>query len=344
MTVDVLEEVKDLQQQKLTMRYAFVAAPGMLWASCDFKAQEARNVAAVCGDPNMAKIYILEKAYLEGSIPKPLDPNGVAYEDPNTDIHIIAASNINAEVKRLLRDEPWNCDHNKSALVAKIRKLGKIYNFGLIYLATARTLSEQTGTSLEEAQKNLEAYFAYPDGFWKLGLWLKVQAAMGSERRWTRTIAGDFLFCNEANAKGVDASNAAQRKAVNAQIQGLSSTQTKLALIKCQPKFDALNFKYRTALNGREGRILAPVHDEINAVIPGNCPIIQKLDDKGYTVYIAPKLKDLDDNDPEQALAKEYGMALENSMVEGQQYTFDRYLNTEIPAGAEIAIHKYWKH
>lgn len=122
----------------------------------------------------------------------------------------------------------------------------------------------------------------------------------------------------------------------------MSSTQTKLALIKCQQKFDQLNFKYRgDVLKGREGRILAPVHDEINCTIPGDCRVIHTIDSDGYLVY---KSLELDPNIAEEALALEYGEALRSSMVEAQQYTFDRFLQTEIPAGADISIHKYWKH
>lgn len=185
-----------IEREQITLRHAFVSSPGYLWASSDYQQQEGTNVAAVCGDPNMGKIFKLKKAYEDKLIPKPKDPNGNEYTDPNTCIHIIAASNISSEVKRLLKDEPWLCNAEASSVVKKYRKLGKIYNFGLIYLATARTLAEQTGTTLEEAEKNLEAYFSYPDGFWKLGIWLKSQAAVGCERRWIRTVVNDFLFVN----------------------------------------------------------------------------------------------------------------------------------------------------
>lgn len=339
--MDVVTEVNSINQQRTNLREAFVAPTGSLIASCDFSSQELRNVAAACGDKNLAAAYILEKQYELNLIPKPLDPNGVVYKDPKTELHILAASNINAEVKRLLKEEPWNCNAGASSVVKKFRKLGKIYNFGLIYLATARTLAEQTGTTVEEAQQNLENYFAYPDGFWKLGNWLKVQATLAAERRWVKTAVGDCLFCNEANAKGVDASSAAQRKGVNGLVQGMSSTQTKISLIKCQAKFDQLNFKYRGAvLNGREGRIIAPVHDEIDSIIPGDCELVRAIDEDGYIYYKSV----FDENIDEHALALEYGEALRSSMVEAQQYTFDRFLETEIPAGADISIHKYWKH
>ncbi|MCU0349996.1 MAG: DNA polymerase [Flavobacterium sp.] len=330
-----------LEKQKVNLREAFVAPKGYLFASCDFSSQELRGVAALCGDPNLAAAYKLEKQYQLKEIPKPLDPNGNPYKDPRCDLHILAAANISNEVKRLLNDEPWNCNPDLSSVVKKYRKLGKIYNFGLIYLATAQTLAEQTGTTVEEAQQNLENYFAYPNGFWKLGNWLKTQAAIAAERRWIRTAVGDMLFVHESNAKGADASNAAQRKGVNGAVQGMSSTQTKISLIKCQKKFDILNFKYRGAvLNGREGRIIAPIHDESDCIIPGDCNIEKVIDDDGYIYYKSI----FDENNSEHTLALEYGEALKSSMIEAQQYTFDRFLKTEIPAGADISIHKYWKH
>lgn len=227
-------------------------------------------------------------------------------------------------------------------MVAQYRQLGKILNYALIYLASANTIALQTNSTVEEAQQNIDAYFSYPNGFYGLGNWLKRTAAMASERRWTRTAMGSLLFVNESNAKGLDAGVSSVRKAVNGTIQGLASEQAKLATIKTQKRFDVLNFKYRgEVLRGREGRIVAVVHDELNGVVPGDCEMIPKIDEKKGLISYKPKL-DLDIG--EHALAFEYGEAIRVSMEEAMAETFEIYCQSDIPAGADLAIGKLWIH
>lgn len=329
-----------LLKEKVNMRHCFVAPEGYVWASCDFSAQEHRNAGAVARDKNITAIYKLERDYKLGLIQKPVDLNGKEYDDPRVDPHIMAATSMHPEVKRLVEEEPWNA-HKKHPLIAEFRQKGKILNYCLVYGGQANSIAGQLSCPVEEAQSLIDAYFSEPDGFYGLGAWLKTTAAMAAERRWVRTPLNGMLYVNESNAKGLADQNTVMRKACNSVIQGLGAEQAKLALIRAQKRIDALNFKYRGAvLNGREGRINSIIHDECNGTVPGSCEMVSLPNpEKGLIKYDVK----LDLTDPEHALAFEYGEAIRLSMEEAQQETFD-LLEVDLPAAAELTIGKYWIH
>lgn len=121
----------------------------------------------------------------------------------------------------------------------------------------------------------------------------------------------------------------------------MAAEQSKLSVIKAHKKIEALNIKYRgDVLRGREGRINAVIHDEIDGTLPGDCEMIPIInEEKGLIKYETH----LDLNNPEHALGFEYGEAIRSSMEEAQQYTFD-ILEVELPAASELSISKYWVH
>ncbi len=300
--------------------------------------QEFKNAAAVSGDKNIAEIYKLESSYLSGNLLKPTDPQGKPYDDPRCCPHIQAATLISPEVKRIAKDEPWLAN-KKHPIVANFRQLGKIYNYALIYLATAQTLSLQASKSVEECEADMAAYFSYPDGFYGLHTWLMATAEMAAAQHWVREPMGGMLFCHETNAKGD--SSATRRKGVNGCIQGLSAVQSKLASIYIHKDFARLNKKHSKQLAGREGRIIAPVHDEFVSLIPGDIYMLPVIDPKQPDLITYEPKFDL--TLPEHAMAYEYGRAMKLGMEKAMAETYDK-IGTDIPPGADIDVGKYWIH
>ena len=309
--------------------------------------QEFRNAGALSKDVNIAKIYRLEKEYIDKIRPLPISPlTNLPYEDPACDPHIQAAVPLNADVKRLVLEEPWKAN-KEDIIVGLWRQKGKVMNYRLIYLCSAMSLAPELGVTKEEAQAFIDKYFSYPDGFYGLGTWLESMAITGSELRWIITATGELIFINELNSKGIGDSGAAKRKAVNSPIQGLGATQKKLALARAQKKFTRLNDKYRNIIRGREGVLGGEIHDESLAFIPGECffELIpdEKLNKKyKCSDYYKPKVK-WDENIGEHALALEYGAALKSSMEEGMQETFD-LIGTDIPPGSSVEVAPWWVH
>ena len=257
-----VEEDKEVPE-KVTMRNAFVVdKPGYIFASADFSAQELRAVAALCKDPNIGAVYKLEKEYAEGIRSKPTHPEtGKEYDDPLIDLHIAAAMSLDPEVKRLVLEEPWNAT-TSNPLVKEVRTKAKPLNYGLIYGAGAHTVARQLGCSVEEAQTTIDNYYAAPVGFYKLKEYLDSTAIIGSELRWILLATGEIVQINESNSKGVADANSSARRSCNASVQGMSSTQSKLALIKAYKKFKELDKKYELMLNGRKAELIAIVHDK----------------------------------------------------------------------------------
>ncbi|MBD2201773.1 hypothetical protein H6G33_10480 [Calothrix sp. FACHB-1219] len=320
-------------------------ANGFTVHNCDFSAQEGRIAGALSNDPNIIKIYRLAKDYELGIIPRPLDPNGNPYDDPNADIHLIAASNLHPEVLRLLIEEPWLCSPKINELVKEYRQKGKILNYSLIYLASAESLAEDLKCDVKGAQKAIDDYFSYPNGFYMLGRWLRSNSLAGTERKWIRTFFNSMCFTNDSNAKGLDNKGTVGRKSVNSLVQGAGAVQSKIGFLNIQKAFDKLNSKYKNVVRNREACVLNVIHDEANSLIPGDCHVERVLTpskDNPANNIVTFK-HSFDANIGEHALAMEYGAAMKKGMEDAMQYTFD-LIGSDMPAGSSIEIGKWWIH
>jgi DNA polymerase I-like protein with 3'-5' exonuclease and polymerase domains len=334
--------------QNLTIRHAFVVdKPGMLFATSDFTRQEIKIAMALSSDPNGVAIETLDKEYELGIREKPRHPiTNETYVDPKTDQHIIAGSALNPEVKQLMEEEPWNANKD-NLLVGPWRQKGKILNYRLIYLGSAQSLAPELGVSIEEAQAFIDKYFSFPNGFYGLGEWLQSMAAIGTELRWVITLTGEHIYTCEDNSKGLGDKNTGGRKSVNSCIQGVASTQAKLALIKADVAFKELDKKYEHLLNGRKAEIIGIVHDEIDAVIPGGCTFElvpdQKLNEKYKTDCYYKPTTNFDKTNEEHLMALHYAQVLRESMEAAMQETFD-IIESKVPPGAECKPSLYWQH
>lgn len=336
-----------LVTEKVTMRNAFVVdKPGYVFASADFSAQELRAVAALSKDPNMGKVYKLEKEYLDGTRSKPKHPiTGESYDDPLIDLHICAGMSLNTEVRRLVEEEPWNAN-TSNPLVKEVRNTAKPLNYGLIYGAGAHTVAGQLGSTVEKAQDTIDKYYSPPVGFYGLKEYLDSTAMLGSELRWIQLATGEYIMVNESNSKGIADANSSARRSCNASVQGISATQSKLALIKADKKFEELNKKYELILKGRKAELIAIVHDEIDAVCPGDCSFElvpdNKLNKTDTDCYYKPKAT-FNNELIEHQIAVEYSNTLKECMQEAMKETFD-IVDSNVPALSSVSSSYYWVH
>lgn len=323
-------------KEKVSFRRIFCAPDNMVWVSADFKSQELRIAAAVSGDKNLNSVYELERQYLNNIIALPVDPDGNKYDDPRIDPHIMASKAMSEEVKDLIINKPWEANTNHP-VVKHYRQSGKVLNFRILYGGHANAIAKALAVPVESAEKLIEDYFSYPDGFYGLGNWLKKVGTIGNSQKWVRTPLGGMLFCNESNAKGLTDVNTSIRKACNFVIQGTAAEQCKLALIYVDEVVENLNRKYK--VQSRPGRIVAVVHDEINVIVPGSWGWNKSIAD-GIAKY---KFNAQPSNDPEELMAYEYATEIKEAMERAMRETFN-YCKFPTPAGASVQIGKYWLH
>lgn len=137
----------------------------------------------------------------------------------------------------------------------------------------------------------------------------------------------------ESNAKGLDDDNTVQRKACNTLIQGISAIMTKKAAYYVDEMFDELNYKYSSDLQiGKEGRIVALVHDEIVSYIPGQGKVIDLIQNKDKIWVPQYEYKEIS---YEYAKAQEAGM----------KRAMDELLHPlvpDFPSKAECALGTSW--
>jgi len=328
----------------LTPRYAFQAPEGYVFLSCDFSAIEMRVAAAIARCRKILDLYLLEQKYDRGEIAKPVDPSGNKYSDPQCDIHTCSASILNAEVKRLLKEEPWLANKN-TPLVAEARHQGKILSFEVLFGGSANSISQHIKKTVEETELMLKNYFS-KEGYWELDVAIKSAGNLAKAQGWVRSATGRICFVKEANAKGLEDANTTARKAFNSVIQGTAADINKRALHCISESFEDLNWKLRKHIGDRQGRLVSVVHDECNAVTPGYLQMVVNVDDNNELTYVHNH--DLSTytqiQKDEYEIGQQYGAAIKSAMEIAEQEIFEKFIKSNMPAKAELAISKFWLH
>lgn len=266
---------------KQGMRSVFVAPPGFNVCVSDYASQELRVAAAASGDKGMLAPY-----FLEISCPKKIRPDtGEEYDNPETDLHLVAALGIFPKLMQLPEWERLSEAKKREKNGKNYRAIGKLLNFGVIYGAQATRVQEEVGGELDEAEFIIAGYFAKFSG---LKAWLDTQATLAKYQKWVQDSVGRKYFIAESNAKGSEDENTWVRKACNALIQGTSATMSKRAAWYVLQAYEKLNDYYCTRLNGfNRAELVAVIHDEIVSYVPGDRKLIDiTTDNKGYSKLI----------------------------------------------------------
>ena len=132
-----------------------------------------------------------------------------------------------------------------------LRARAKIVNFGVMYGMGARSLSQQMGIPLTEAQAFITGYFQV---YARVRDYLDGTIEEARARGYVRTLLGRRVYLPEL-ASGHGATRAAaERVAINAPIQGSAADLMKLAMIRVHR---VLKQRLPSA------RLLLQVHDEL---------------------------------------------------------------------------------
>jgi DNA polymerase I len=142
----------------------------------------------------------------------------------------------------------------KTEISSEERRLAKIINYGVIYGMGAQKFSRETGVSVGEAKKFIDAFnnryariFSYMQG---------VETEV-EEKGFVTTVTGRRRYFREIKHLSGHHRAAALRSAVNAPIQGTSADIIKVAMIKLHE-----------LLQNYQTRLLLQVHDELVFEVP----------------------------------------------------------------------------
>lgn len=132
-----------------------------------------------------------------------------------------------------------------------MRRNAKSVNFGIIYGISAFGLSEQIGSTRQEAAKIIEQYF---ETFPGIKEYMSSTIDFAHKNEFVETILGRRRYIRNINSSNAVVRNFAVRNAINAPIQGSAADMIKIAMINIFDKLNSKNMKTRMTMQ---------VHDEL---------------------------------------------------------------------------------
>lgn len=227
-----LQNIPIRTERGMRIRRAFVAAPGHTLVSGDYSQIELRILAHIAKDEGLKEAFAKD-----------------------IDIHTKAASEIFEVPLDKVDDD--------------LRRKAKAVNFGIAYGQGAHGLAEGLGISRGEAKVIIDKYF---QAFQGIKNYMQNAVEFVKEHGYAETILGRRRYLPEIKGSNHMLRAFAERAAINAPIQGMSSDLVKLAMIE-------VSTEYRDQL-------ILQVHDELIFELP---------DDKNLPTHME-KIKSMMEN------------------------------------------------
>lgn len=203
------------------LRRFFNAKDGFVLVDADYSQIELRVLAA------MAEDEMMKKAFLE-----------------NLDIHTATAS----QVFSVPMDEVTSDDRRKA----------KAVNFGIVYGIGAFSLSNDIGTSVQEADRYIKGYLANYSG---VAAFMEKCKSDAKSKGYAETVFGRRRYLPELTSSNANLRNFGERVSMNMPIQGTAADIIKIAMIKVWE---------RLKKEVPEAHLIMQVHDELIIEAPEN--------------------------------------------------------------------------
>ncbi len=209
-----LQNIPIRSEEGRTIRRAFVARPGWQFLVADYSQIELRILAHVTGDPGLLE----------------------AFRD-NIDIHAATAARV------------AGCE--LADVTADMRRRAKMINFGLLYGMESYGLAQRLEIEREEAQAQIDAYFAQFPG---VQAFMEGIVKQAHHDGYTTTIFGRRRYLPELAASNYRTRQMGERMALNAPIQGSAADIIKKAMIAIDAELEK---------TGLQSALILQVHDEL---------------------------------------------------------------------------------
>jgi len=287
--------------------------------------QEGRTIACI------AKIQkLIDGFFTEVTEPYLINPiTGEEYENPASDMHTAGALALYSELKHI---PIWDLvkEAKKDMGGWSRRQRGKILGFTVIYGGGVNRISSALQVELQLAEKLLGNYFTE---FPELKQYIDNTSTLAKYQGWiTCPVTNRRYWVRESNAHGLSDDNTIARRSCNTLVQGLSAVMSKIAMTYVDKNFEELNRKYSSDIpEGKAGRIVAAIHDEILTYIPGQGRVIDVKEKEGIWV---PEHK-------WQPISYEYARAQENGMKKAMDELLHP-LVPDFPSKADCALGTSW--
>jgi len=209
-----LQNIPMRSAQGREIRRAFVAAPGCLLLGGDYSQIELRVMAHLSGDAHLIEAF-----------------------ERREDVHESTARRIFGV--------------GEGPLDPALRARAKVVNFGVMYGMGARSLSQQMGIGLAEAQDFIRHYFDVYSG---VRDFLDRSLVEARQRGYAITLFGRRRYLSALTDANGGIRSLAERAAINTPIQGSAADLMKLAMIRVHAALKRSN---------PSARLLLQVHDEL---------------------------------------------------------------------------------
>ncbi len=221
-----LQNIPVRSEEGRTIRAAFVAQEGSVFLVADYSQIELRILAHLSGDAGLVEAFAND-----------------------TDIHTATAARVNGVAV--------------TEVTADQRRRAKMVNFGLLYGMEAYGLAQRLEISREEAQAQMDAYFAqFPD------VQEFMQGIVDEARSsgYTTTLLGRRRYLPELASRSFRDRQAGERMALNAPIQGSAADIIKKAMVELDAEFRAAGYGAEMLLQIHDELVIEVPEDEIEAV------------------------------------------------------------------------------
>jgi len=219
-----LQNIPIRTERGMRIRQAFIAPPKHVLVSADYSQIELRILAHISKDAGLKEAFANDE-----------------------DIHTRAASEIFGVPMDKVGED--------------LRRKAKAVNFGIAYGQGVFGLAEGLGIPRGEAKEIIELYFQRFSGVKK---YMTDVVKFVEENGYVETILGRRRYLPEIRSKNRSIKSFAERAAINAPIQGMSSDLVKLAMIEVASEF-------------RDDMTLQ-VHDELIFELPDNKDLTKNME------------------------------------------------------------------
>ncbi len=241
-----MQNIPVRSEEGMTIRRAFIAAPGHVFVVADYSQIELRILAHLCGDAALVEAFRI-----------------------GADVHTETARRVFG----VEADE----------VTTEMRRRAKTINFGLLYGMEAYGLAQRLQIPQEEARTQMEAYFSQFPGVKAFMDSIVVQAR---NRGFTETILGRRRYLPELVSGNFRERQGAERMALNAPIQGSAADIIKQAMIVLDSALDPFEASMLLQVHdelvieapqGRVDEVVATVRRVMEGVVTLRVPLVADI-------------------------------------------------------------------